>query len=134
MTDFAAEQEEELEALAAIFQDEFVPDEHQPETKFSIVINDLDFLSSDIVIDFKYTDTYPDAPPEFAIQPTNQLLPDLKTRAMEAMAAAAAEDPGEVCVFNIVTAAKEWLTENFDADNEVRASLLHVPCVIVSSE
>ena len=79
MTDFEAEQEEELECLEAILADEFIPDEGD-KRQFSIVVNDLEFMNSPITLDFKHTDTYPDEPPEFAVQPTMQLLPDMKTR------------------------------------------------------
>lgn len=109
----------EIEALEAIFDEEFKPDSEQPEKKFSVVINDLEFLSKEIVLDFKYPETYPDVPAEFDIQPTLQLTNDQKERVREAMAAAAAEEAGNAMVFAMVTAAKDWLTENFDADNEV---------------
>eukprot|EP01043_Picozoa_sp_COSAG02_P066117 COSAG02_NODE_10189_length_1998_cov_11.032904_1_plen_226_part_00 len=109
----------EIEALEAIFDEEFKPDSEQPETKFSVVINDLEFLSKEIVLDFKYPETYPDVPAEFDIQPTLQLTNDQKERVREAMAAAAEEEAGNAMVFAMVTAAKDWLTENFDADNEV---------------
>jgi hypothetical protein len=109
----------EIEALEAIFDEEFKPDSEQPDTKFSVVINDLEFLSKEIVLDFKYPETYPDVPAEFDIQPTLQLTNDQKERVREAMAAAAEEEAGNAMVFAMVTAAKDWLTENFDADNEV---------------
>ena len=119
MTDYEEEQEMELEALEAIFDEEFKPDPEQPETKFAVVINDLEFLSKEIVLDFKYPPTYPDVPAEFDIQPTLQLTNDQKERVREAMAAAAEEEAGNAMIFAMITAAKDWLTENFDADNEV---------------
>lgn len=45
---------------------------------------------------------------------------DMKKRMIEAMGAAAEEEMGAVMVFAMVSAAKEWLTENFDADVSTR--------------
>lgn len=67
-------QAEELEALEAIFMDEFVPDPENP-LAFSVVINDLDFMAALITLDFKHTPKYPDEAPEYSIQPSMQLLP-----------------------------------------------------------
>ena len=103
----------ELEALAAIFDEEFRPDDAHPETRFTILINDLDFLKDTIVLSFRYPPTYPEVAPEFDIEPTLQLTGDQKERVREAMAAAAEEELGCAMVFSMVTAAKDWLTENF---------------------
>ena len=47
---------------------------------FSIVVNDLEFMDAPLTLDFKHTPNYPDEAPEYSIQPTMQLLPDMKKR------------------------------------------------------
>eukprot|EP01051_Picozoa_sp_SAG22_P009545 SAG22_NODE_802_length_7099_cov_122.579429_4_plen_249_part_00 len=120
MADAEEEQEMELEALAAIFMDEFVPDDVEPSKMFKVVINkdEIEGLSANLSVAFKYTADYPNEPPEFEIAPTMQLTNDQKTRMKEAMQAVTEEEIGTVMVFTMISAAKEYLETMFEEPAE----------------
>ena len=88
-------------------------DDVEPSKMFKIVINDVEALDGSISIDFKYTADYPNVPPEFSVQPTMKLTNDQKDGMKDAMNESA--EAGEVMVYTMISAAKEYLEEMFAA-------------------
>nr|XP_018918065.1 PREDICTED: RWD domain-containing protein 1 [Bemisia tabaci] len=122
--DYAAEQQNEVEALESIYFGEMevlsvepytflIPiksDEYDPETNLGL------FCS----LKFEYTPNYPEEVPVFTFNETIGLEEDDEERLMEHLQEQAQENLGTVMVFTLVSAAQEWL--NLQSDEKKKAA------------
>jgi len=137
MTDYKEEQDNELEALEAIYPDEFKllsePDDRFH--KFSIYVQSADYSPGEdedeeeaeededeeeeepqidptngccFTLQFQYTPTYPDDKPDVEVLNPKNLLQDELVLLNTFMDEQFAENAGMAMVFTVVAAAQEW--------------------------
>lgn len=125
MTDYAQEQEMEIEALEAILMDEF-REIHSSESGlntsnrcFQITITPQDddeestYSSVRLALIFSHTEKYPDEPPLLNVSSLKGIQSaDLKIL-KEKLEQEAVENLGMAMVYTLVTSAKDWLSERF---------------------
>ncbi|XP_057514500.1 uncharacterized protein LOC130796202 isoform X2 [Actinidia eriantha] len=133
MTDYALEQEMEIEALEAILMDEF-KEIHSSESGlntsnrcFQITLSPQDDDADDstatsvlLALIFSHTEKYPDEPPLLNVKSLKGIqVADLRAL-KEKLDQEASENLGMAMVYTLVTSAKDWLSERFaeDADAE----------------
>lgn len=130
MTDYAQEQEMEIEALEAILMDEFKEIEYSESglgTKnrcFQITLtpqdDDLDESSYnrvELALVFSHTEKYPDEPPLLNVKSVRGVKNDDVKMLKEKLEQEACENLGMAMVYTLVTSAKEWLSEKFGQDD-----------------
>ncbi|KAL1928607.1 hypothetical protein VTP01DRAFT_2393 [Rhizomucor pusillus] len=122
MTDFAEEQQNELEALQSIYPEEF-QELGDKEFKIAIYPDEQD-EESPCALDLhvKYTAKYPDELPEFSIQVTQGELSDAhKNRIVDALKTAGEDSLGMAMIFTMASLAKEELNLMMDDIKRIRA-------------
>ncbi|XP_031389230.1 RWD domain-containing protein 1 [Punica granatum] len=126
MTDYAAEQEMEIEALRAILMDDF-KDIHSSESGlntsspcFQITISPQDDEADDTTnipvqlgLIFSHTGKYPDEPPLLNVTSLRGIQTDDLKTLKEKLQQEASENLGMAMVYTLVTSAKDWLSERF---------------------
>ncbi|KAJ6814618.1 RWD domain-containing protein 1 [Iris pallida] len=130
MTDYAQEQEMEIEALEAILMDDFKEIDYSESglgTKnrcFQIVLipqdDDLDesnYNPVELALIFSHTDKYPDEPPLLNVKSVRGVKNDDVKMLKEKLEQEACENLGMAMVYTLVTSAKEWLSEKFGQED-----------------
>ncbi|CAL9145038.1 unnamed protein product, partial [Musa hybrid cultivar] len=128
-TDYAQEQEMEIEALQAILMDdieEIDSSESGLSTQnrcFLISLtpqdNDVDESISTPVkmgLIFSHTEKYPDEPPLLNVKSLRGIRPEDLTSLKEKLLQEASENLGMAMIYTLVTSAKEWLSEAYGND------------------
>ncbi|KAH8556515.1 ubiquitin-conjugating enzyme/RWD-like protein [Umbelopsis sp. PMI_123] len=110
MTDYAEEQQNELEALQSIYPDEF---EDLGDEGFRIVCRPEDQdeeAPSVLALKVKYTPNYPDELPEFQVESIEgELTPEQRERIMNTLTASAEESIGMAMIFTMASMLQEEL-------------------------
>ncbi|KAL5062789.1 hypothetical protein RYX36_024526 [Vicia faba] len=129
MTDYAQEQEMEIEALEAILMDEF-KEIHSGESGLStsnrcfqikVTAQEEEEDGSitnpaQLALIFAHTEKYPDEPPLLNVN-SLQGIPSEDLRILkEKLQQEASENLGMAMIYTLVSSAKEWLTERFGED------------------
>ncbi|XP_078428023.1 ubiquitin-conjugating enzyme family protein [Wolffia australiana] len=125
-SDYASEQEMEIEALQAILMDEFQeidPNESGLGTDgrcFQILLSPQDddeeevkHFTVQLALIFSHTPNYPDEPPHLNLKSIRGLKQEDLTTLKEKLQQEASENLGMAMVYTLVTSAKDWLTEKF---------------------
>ncbi|KAF4362085.1 hypothetical protein CsatB_012262 [Cannabis sativa] len=131
MTDYAQEQEMEIEALEAILMDEF-KEIHSGESGlntsnrcFQIKVvpqdDEADFESSPVQLGliFSHTEKYPDEPPLLNLTSLRGIRPDDLRILKEKLQQEATENLGMAMMYTLVSSAKEWLSERFAQETDI---------------
>ncbi|XP_062157487.1 uncharacterized protein LOC133865033 isoform X2 [Alnus glutinosa] len=131
MTDYAQEQEMEIEALEAILMDDF-KEIHSGESglgtsnrcfqiKLSPQDDETDELSTPVqlALIFSHTEKYPDEPPLLNVKSLRGIhIEDLRIL-KEKLHQEASEILGMAMIYTLVTSAQEWLSERFGQDANI---------------
>lgn len=119
MTDYKEEQANELEALESIYPDELQIIEMEPYPSFQMMVttqsmDNSDDTSATIIMQFTYTEKYPDEVPIIEITGSDNLEEDQVERLTQMMKELAEENLGMVMIFTLVSAAIEKMGEMLD--------------------
>ncbi|CAI0392028.1 unnamed protein product [Linum tenue] len=131
MTDYAQEQEMEIEALEAILMDEF-KEIHSSESGlntssrcFQITITpqvpSFSFCNSFAVqlgLIFSHTEKYPDEPPLLNVTSIKGVQPSDLKKLKEKLEQEASENLGMAMIYTLVSSAKDWLSDLYGQDDE----------------
>lgn len=132
MTDYAQEQEMEIEALEAILMDEFKelhPSESGLNTSgrcFQITLSpqeDEEDESTTMPVQlgliFSHTEKYPDEPPLLNVTSIRGIPGEDLKILRERLQQEASENLGMAMVYTLVTSSKEWLSERFGQESSI---------------
>ncbi|KAJ0986484.1 hypothetical protein J5N97_004840 [Dioscorea zingiberensis] len=132
MTDYAQEQEMEIEALQAILMDEFeeidCSESGLATTNrcFRIIlspqdddIDEANYTPVQLALIFSHTESYPDEPPLLNVKSIRGIKPEDLITLKEKLENEASENLGMAMVYTLVSSAKEWLGEKFGQGAEV---------------
>ncbi|CAJ2663729.1 unnamed protein product [Trifolium pratense] len=131
MTDYAQEQEMEIEALEAILMDEF-KEIHSGESglstsnrcfqiKITAQEEDEDGSSTNpaqLALIFAHTENYPDEPPLLNVSSLRGIGSEDLRILKDKLQQEASENLGMAMIYTLVNSAKEWLTERFTEDSD----------------
>lgn len=137
MTDYAQEQEMEIEALEAILMDEF-KEIHSGESGLStsnrcfqikITAQEEDGDESNtnpaqqLALIFTHTEKYPDEPPLLNVSSLQGISSEDLRILKDKLQQEASENLGMAMIYTLVSSAKEWLTERYceDSDGDAEA-------------
>ncbi|XP_074640035.1 RWD domain-containing protein 1-like [Tubulanus polymorphus] len=114
MTDYKEDQVGEIEALESIYVSELTILETEPFHSFEIKVttqegNNEDEITAFVVLEFTYTEKYPEEPPEMSISSFESLEQEDIDIISQTMKEEAEENVGMVMVFTIVSAVQEKL-------------------------
>ncbi|XP_075663800.1 uncharacterized protein LOC142633443 [Castanea sativa] len=128
MTDYAQEQDMEIEALEAILMDDF-KEIHSSESGlntsnrcFQIKVipqdDEGDELSTpvELALIFSHTEKYPDEPPLLNVKSLRGIHTEDLRILKENLEQEASENLGMAMVYTLVSSAKEWLSERYGED------------------
>ncbi|XP_039115616.1 RWD domain-containing protein 1 [Dioscorea cayenensis subsp. rotundata] len=126
MTDYAQEQEMEIEALQAILMDEFSEIDSSESGLattnrcFRIVlspqdddIDEANYTPVQLALIFSHTESYPDEPPLLNVKSIRGIKPEDLKILKEKLEEEASENLGMAMVYTLVTSGKEWLAEKY---------------------
>eukprot|EP00262_Sarcandra_glabra_P008197 TRINITY_DN21512_c0_g1_i1.p1 TRINITY_DN21512_c0_g1~~TRINITY_DN21512_c0_g1_i1.p1 ORF type:complete len:254 (-),score=61.88 TRINITY_DN21512_c0_g1_i1:205-966(-) len=129
MTDYAQDQEMEIEALQAILMDdikEIDPSESGLRTDnrcFEITLSPQDddvdestYTPVQLALIFSHTEKYPDESPLLNVQSLRGIKPEDIKVLKGKLEQEASENLGMAMIYTLVTSAKEWLSETFGHD------------------
>ncbi|XP_058068160.1 uncharacterized protein LOC131217277 isoform X1 [Magnolia sinica] len=135
MSDYAQEQEMEIEALQAILMDDIKEIDSSDSGLstnnqcFQITLSpqddDLDesiYTPVELALIFSHTEKYPDEPPLLNVKSLRGIKPEDLKILKEKLQREASENLGMAMVYTLVTSAKEWLCEKFGQDAQVEES------------
>jgi hypothetical protein len=131
MTDYAQEQEMEIEALEAILMDEF-KEIHSGESGLStsnrcfqikITAQEEEEDGSitnpaQLALIFAHTEKYPDEPPLLNVSSLRGIGSEDLRILKDKLQQEASENLGMAMIYTLVNSAKEWLTERFAEDSD----------------
>lgn len=137
MTDYAQEQEMEIEALEAILMDEF-KEIHSGESGLStsnrcfqikVTAQEEDGDESNtnpaqqLALIFAHTEKYPDEPPLLNVSSLQGISSEDLRILKDKLQQEASENLGMAMIYTLVSSAKEWLTERYceDSDGDAEA-------------
>ncbi|KAI1307996.1 RWD domain-containing protein 1 [Halotydeus destructor] len=125
MLNHSEEQENELEALEAIYPNELTVLSRPPEGKFQIrfecEVTEDEEEEYYVSLQFEYTKRYPEEVPIFEILETSDSLTEAdETALLERITEEAHSNVGMVMIFMIVSAGQEWLNERKDNAEQMR--------------
>ncbi|KAI4355539.1 hypothetical protein L6164_004300 [Bauhinia variegata] len=128
MTDYAVEQDMEIEALEAILMDDF-KEIHSAESGlstsnrcFQIKIaqdeeaDELQTNPAQLALIFSHTEKYPDEPPLLNVKSLRGISTEDIRILKEKLQQEASENLGMAMIYTLVTSAKEWLADRFSGD------------------
>mmetsp|Transcript_44878 Transcript_44878/g.65598 ORF Transcript_44878/g.65598 Transcript_44878/m.65598 type:complete len:296 (+) Transcript_44878:144-1031(+) len=128
--DYAEEQSMEVEALEAIYMEEYTKIADSP-LEYKIFLEPIQGGGEDenhVAIDMmvKYPETYPEVAPEITINNRRGLGDHQIPEIMELVNTTAEENIGMAMIFTIAEAVKEWLNENNvkGADGSMHTAML----------
>jgi len=110
MADPAEEQAAELEALRAIYADDFEVSETAVPTRFSIRLTH-EPSEGKVLLTIGYTPQYPNEPPNITVQSLSNVGKERAEAIAKVLQKEAAEGVGEVMVFSLVSRTLECLEE-----------------------
>ncbi|XP_019622059.1 PREDICTED: uncharacterized GTP-binding protein YGR210C-like [Branchiostoma belcheri] len=115
--DYQGEQNDEKEALQAIFEDDFTDLATTP-CSFMLKLKDLDVqLSGPLYVKITYRERYPDEVPDVEIPLRSQVLTTQQhTDLLDHLKTIAEESVGMAMVFTLVEAARDWINQNVCPD------------------
>ncbi|KAK4747226.1 hypothetical protein SAY87_026263 [Trapa incisa] len=130
MTDYAGEQEMEIEALQAILMDDF-KEIHSSESGlntsspcFQITISPQDdeadettTMPIELGLIFSHTEKYPDEPPLLNVKSLRGIHTEDLKKLKGKLEQEASENLGMAMIYTLVTSAKDWLSERFGQDD-----------------
>uniref|UniRef100_A0A1D1ZDE5 RWD domain-containing protein 1 n=1 Tax=Anthurium amnicola TaxID=1678845 RepID=A0A1D1ZDE5_9ARAE len=130
MSDYAQEQEMEIEALQAILMDDFeeigsIESGLSTDGRcFQILLSSQDdddaevtnHIPVQLALIFSHTKNYPDEPPLLNVRSMRGIRQEDLTILKEKLQQEASENLGMAMVYTLVTSAKEWLAEKFGQD------------------
>ncbi|CAI0392030.1 unnamed protein product [Linum tenue] len=131
MTEYAQEQEMEIEALEAIVMDEF-KEIHSSESGlntssrcFQITITPQSFsiklpqlFAVQLGLIFAHTEKYPDEPPLLNVTSIKGVQPSDLKKLKEKLVQEAYENLGMAMIYTLVSSAKDWLSDLYGQDDE----------------
>ncbi|KAF2357092.1 RWD domain [Trinorchestia longiramus] len=119
MTDFKEEQNNEVEALEAIYPEEFQLLTDKPLHKFTILVKSSTYQGNDessdvepgacLTLQFEYTPKYPDEPPLMEILEPDNIEEEECEPLKQLLEEQFSECAGMAMVFTLVSAAQEWI-------------------------
>jgi hypothetical protein len=128
-TDVSEDQEQELEALEAIYPNEISVICKEPgDLRFTILLtcNDDDDNDSEddddekhvfsVLIEFLLPENYPEEVPSILILESKNLMPADEEELLQLLNREAHENRGIVMIFTLVTIASEWLRRRMEED------------------
>lgn len=112
--DYNEEQQSEIEAIQAIYNDEFIPVSEKPFHSFNVEVTTDDYEEgtengAKTVIGFKFVEKYPDEPPEIVVQESENISAKDTEELLEYLISLANSNTGMVMVFTLVSATQDWL-------------------------
>ncbi|XP_035673203.1 uncharacterized GTP-binding protein C428.15-like [Branchiostoma floridae] len=115
--DYKSEQNDEKEALQAIFEEDFTDLATTP-CSFMIKVKDLEVqLSGPVYVKITYRERYPDEAPAIEIPLRSHVLtPQQHADLLGHLKTIAEESVGMAMVFTIVEAARDWINHNVTPD------------------
>jgi len=120
MTDYRAEQKDEIEAIESIYSEEISIISDNPH-RFTIPVKTEDFDEEErngeglwVLLKFTFPDKYPDEAPEVEIEEEENMDENMRNGLREKVAEVAEENLGMAMVFTIVSEAIQWLGETQD--------------------
>jgi hypothetical protein len=119
MINFAEEQENEIQALEAIYPNELEVVSKSPETRFTIAVRtDQSYDEEDdeyeVTLLFGYTKRYPEEVPSIQVEDSKNVDESDESELIEHLTATAEQSTGMVMVFILVSEALEWLNRRKD--------------------
>ncbi|XP_059457157.1 uncharacterized protein LOC132187023 [Corylus avellana] len=142
MTDYAQEQEMEIEALEAILMDDF-KEIHSGESGlatsnrcFQITLSpqedeaDESSTPVQLALIFSHTEKYPDEPPLLNVKSLRGIQTEDLRILKEKLQQEASEILGMAMVYTLVTSAQEWLSERFGQDTSIEDAEAEVAATI----
>lgn len=128
--DHAEEQAMELEALEAIYTDDFSLLPPSPHPSFELRLlpetgggDDVNHVG--VTLTVRYTPTYPETPPSLSVRPFKGLEGGVAAlQAIVEEAAASEELAGTPMVYAIVEMVKEWLQDHNQPDRDLHAEMM----------
>ncbi|XP_022150408.1 RWD domain-containing protein 1 [Momordica charantia] len=135
MTDYAQEQEMEIEALEAILMDDF-KEIHSSESGlntssrcFQITLSPQDDEADEpttypvqLALIFSHTEKYPDEPPLLNVKSLRGIPGEDLKILREKLQQEASENLGMAMVYTLVTSSKDWLSERFGQDSNLESA------------
>lgn len=125
---FQEDQENEIEALEAIFENEFKLIEKNPPS-FEILLEPCPGEGDDenhvrVLFKVKFPESYPDTAPEITLEAAKGLN-EKKMVVLDKIAADAVEEGlGEVVIFTVTEALKEWLSDNNEKEKGMHEEMM----------
>lgn len=122
-TNYAEDQNNEIEALESIYANEFEIIEREPFARFSIKLATEDYEENEVKltcqIEFQFKAKYPDEVPRLEITEFgDDFLDDYKTQLEQLLNEEAKNNLGMVMIFTLVNAASEWMTNKVEERKE----------------
>ena len=116
MTDYEEEQSMELEALEAIYGDDYVPSSSGSGREGAVQLVPLPGEGEEenhvaLTLSFLFPETYPDVVPEITLESQRGLKEDALNELRAKLKGEAEESVGMPMIFNLAESAKEWLME-----------------------
>ncbi|XP_073115028.1 uncharacterized protein [Elaeis guineensis] len=135
MTDYAQEQEMEIEALQAILMDD-IQEIDSSESGLSRInrcfqimlspqdddVDESNYTPVKLALIFSHTEKYPDEPPLLNLKSVRGIKPEDLSVLKEKLQKEVAQNLGMAMVYTLVTSAKDWLSENFGREVVVEES------------
>ncbi|XP_077999774.1 RWD domain-containing protein 1-like [Glandiceps talaboti] len=117
--DLETEQADELEALRAIFEDDFTDISSHPPC-FMIKCSNLDVeLTGPLYLKIVFSEKYPEIPPNVEIPMRGDIISTTQHKQLlQHLNQTAEATVGMAMIFTLVDAAKEWLSENIKASSD----------------
>jgi len=120
MTDYKAEQQDEIEAIESIYSEEISIISDSPH-RFTIPVKTEDYDEEEgdgegmwVLLKFTFPKNYPDEAPEMEIEEEENMDEDMRNGLRAKLAEVAEENLGMAMVFTIVSEAIQWLGETQD--------------------
>ncbi|XP_002741801.1 RWD domain-containing protein 1-like [Saccoglossus kowalevskii] len=124
MTDYQEEQNNEIEALASIYPDEFTALSEDPH-RFKVIISsentdeDGEDAAITITLQFTYTPRYPDEGPVMEVISADNLDEEDISSILQLLQEQVEENLGMAMVFTLVSAVQERLNEKVDEIKQI---------------
>mmetsp|Transcript_32798 Transcript_32798/g.58818 ORF Transcript_32798/g.58818 Transcript_32798/m.58818 type:complete len:227 (-) Transcript_32798:419-1099(-) len=109
MTDCKEEQQSELEALEAIYADDFKLTPDMEPARFAINVNQEGGEGLKVILNVEYTPEYPNEVPLIRVDPISGIAKDKSERITQVLRQTAEENLGAVMVFTLVSTTLELL-------------------------
>eukprot|EP00276_Gloeochaete_wittrockiana_P007861 CAMPEP_0184663200 /NCGR_PEP_ID=MMETSP0308-20130426/47021_1 /TAXON_ID=38269 /ORGANISM="Gloeochaete witrockiana, Strain SAG 46.84" /LENGTH=201 /DNA_ID=CAMNT_0027105765 /DNA_START=68 /DNA_END=673 /DNA_ORIENTATION=- len=112
----------EIEALQAIFMDDFTMLENEPPRFLVTVVGEDGNTACSLI--FTYTETYPEEVPHLYVKSVKNVSEDQCTRLQEFLKTEATSILGMAMVHTLVQFARDWLAQHIGSEADARAKAL----------